>query len=97
MSTASQNREYPVCLDLAKLPPTHNHVIGAVQAISLDNIRGVLAIVHRLLQDNNRNEVAFGEDEINGLSCIIENASHALRFEQYFRRRPEDDAKKAGK
>jgi hypothetical protein len=58
--------------------------------MSLDNIRGVLAVVHRLLQANDGRAVGFGDDEVAGLTCILDNAFHALRFEQYYRERDGD-------
>jgi hypothetical protein len=91
MPTTSQATEYPSSLDVTRLFLTHNYMNGPIQAVSLDRVRGVLAVILRLLQENNRNEVAFGEDEINGLSCIVENGFHAKKFEQYFRARETTD------
>lgn len=88
--TPGNTGDYPVCLDLTNLPPTHNHLIGAVQAISLDNIRGVIALTRRLLTEAEGQELWLSEDQAVGLGCILDNAVGALRFEQYYRQRLDD-------
>lgn len=88
---ANSNRDYPVCLDVTALPPTHNHVIGAVQAITLDNVIGTLALIQRLLLDQPNLELHLSERETEGLTSILENLHGALLFEVSFRERPEDN------
>jgi hypothetical protein len=90
MTSRASTPEYPVCLDLSALPPTHNHVIGAVQAITLDNVIGTLALLQRLMLDTEHPELHLGEHETGGLVCILENLREALLFEASFRERPED-------
>lgn len=83
--------DFPHCLDMSALPPNHNRFIGAVPAITLDNVLGVLGIVQRLLGDKPSFELNLSEEETAGLYCIIENTREALRFESYYRRRSEPD------
>lgn len=91
METAA-HRDYPVCLDVTALPPTHNHVIGAAQAITLDNVIGTLALIQRLLLDKPNMELHLSERETEGLTAILENLNAALLFEVSYRERPEDNS-----
>jgi hypothetical protein len=77
--------EYPYLLDTTRLPITHNHLIGPIQGVSLDNIRGTLAFVRRLVRQADGHELYLSGDEVHGLECLLENAVQALRFEQYYR------------
>lgn len=89
---ASSNREYPVCLDVTNLPPTHNHMIGAVQSITLDNVIGTVALIQRLLLDQPNLELRLSERETGGLTAILENLNAALLFEVSHRERPEENS-----
>jgi hypothetical protein len=77
--------EYPPLLDTTQLPVTHNHMIGAVQGVSLDNIRGTVALLRRLASETDGHKLHLSEDETLGLECLLENTVAALRFEQYYR------------
>lgn len=83
----NMDEEYPEVLDTTRLPVTHNHTIGPIQGISLDNIRGVVALVRRVVDEADGRELHFSSDEVHGLHCILDNAINALRFEQYYRTR----------
>lgn len=90
--TNNNTPTYPVCLDLTALPPIHNHMIGAVQAITLDNVIGTVALIQRLLLDQPNLELRLSERETEGLTSILENLHAALLFEVSYRERPEDDS-----
>lgn len=87
---ANKTEDFPYCLDMASLPPNHNRLIGAVPAITMDNVLGTLGLLQKITGDNPRFELNLGEEETAGLYALIENVREAVRFETYYRRRHED-------
>lgn len=80
-----QQQTFPGVLDVTRLPVSHNHIIGPIQSVSLDNIRGSLVLIQRIVLEADGAELYFSEEESQGLDCLLQNIIQALRFEQYHR------------